>query len=194
MGTVQYKAWAIGVGANIYDPAVYIALPILATGVDPGLADPQLYNNAMRQATMLAAALANFISNANGGSDVLDDGNLTNLIADLTLAIENGSVIKPAVTVSASGAFVTDVGDYAVGLNRVAAVADSSTTLPSLTSDDVGRSYRYQDLAGNFNAHPLTVSAPAGHNIAGLAAVVLNQNRQSAEFTYYGSNTWGVKV
>jgi hypothetical protein len=93
--------------------------------------------------------------------------------------------------VTASGVFVTNVGDGAVGLNRSASLSTSSTTLPS---PSIGKTYVYEDLAGNFNAFPVTIIAPGGHLISGLASVALNVNHQAASFRYYGSSVWGVRL
>jgi hypothetical protein len=89
--------------------------------------------------------------------------------------------------VTASGVFVTNASDGAIGLNRSAALATSTTTLPV---PSVGKTYAYEDLAGNFNAFPLTIIAPGGHLISGLSSVVLNVNHQVSNFRYYGSNVW----
>lgn len=95
--------------------------------------------------------------------------------------------------VTASGAFTISVTDQAVGLNRTAGVATSSAALPS-TNLFTGFEVAIADLAGNFNAFPVTISAPLGHNIAGQANIVLNVNRQTARFRYYGSSTFGVQL
>ena len=102
------------------------------------------------------------------------------------------SDLFPARLVSASGAFTTNLSDRAIGLNRTTSLATSSTTLPSGAA--VGAEYSYADLIGNFYAYPLTVTAPAGQTIANETAIICNQNRQTAIFTYYGSNLWGVKL
>jgi hypothetical protein len=93
--------------------------------------------------------------------------------------------------VTASGAFTSNLSDQSVGLLRTSAPAPSSTTLPSFTA---GQSIWYEDLEGNFNAYPLTVSPPAGQTIAQATSIVLNVNRQCARFKYYGSNVWSVKI
>lgn len=190
MPTVQFVPFATAVGANIDPPADYIILPVVQTGVQPGIASSKLNNNSIRQATFMAAALANVIANLTG-SDVLDDGNLNAMVALLTETISLGSVVQPTRIQTASGAFVTAVVDSYIGLNRTAAVAPSSTTLNALSA--VGQEFIYADLAGNFNANPLTVAAPAGHNIAGAADFVCNVDRATYRFHYYGNNTWGVE-
>lgn len=96
--------------------------------------------------------------------------------------------------VTLSGVFTMTTTDAAVGLQRTTSLATSSTTLPSGTA--IGQAYEIEDLAGNFQAFPVTVNAPAGQNIANLpgspSAAVLNINRQCATFRYYGSNVWSI--
>lgn len=80
--TVDYLTFATGAGANVLDQASYSALPALVTGFEAGTAlSPQL-NKVWRQSSMVSAAVANLISQKLG-IDVLDDGDLTGLIANL---------------------------------------------------------------------------------------------------------------
>ncbi len=91
--------------------------------------------------------------------------------------------------ITASGAFVTTTGMFWIGLKRTVSVAASSTTLPSGAIP--GQSFTYQDLAANFNAFPLTVTASPGSTIAGLSSAVLQTDRGSWTFAFYADNTWG---
>lgn len=102
--------------------------------------------------------------------------------------------LAPNRIVTTSGAFTTTSADAngSIGLNRTATPAVSNTTLPADAT--AGQTYTISDLAANFNLYPVTVNAPGGMTIAGLAAATLNVNRQTAIFTYFGSNIWGVKL
>lgn len=104
------------------------------------------------------------------------------------------SSLYPSREVTLSGVFTMTTADANghVGLNRTTSIAVSSSTLPS--GAQAGQTYWVDDLAANFNAYPVTINAPVGMTIAGEADVILNVNRQSAAFTYYGSNIWSVKV
>lgn len=108
-------------------------------------------------------------------------------------AMVQTSALYPSRIVTASGVFVMTNADAngGVGLNRTAALAASSTTLPGTAL--AGQLYAIEDLAKNFNAYPVTVNAPVGMTIAGAAAVVLNVNGQCGFFRYYGSNVWSFK-
>lgn len=109
-------------------------------------------------------------------------------------AMLQASQLNPARIVTSSGAFTMTTADAfgGVGLSRIVAPAASSTTLPS--GSGIGDFYWIEDLADNFNLYPVTVNAPGGMVIAGLESVILNINRQCAQFRFYGGNTWSVKL
>jgi hypothetical protein len=83
---IDYIPYATGGGAEVMSQANYIT--DAPDGVSDGLADPTFANKAWRQSSMFAAALANIISTQLGGINVIDDGNLTTLITNLTAALE----------------------------------------------------------------------------------------------------------
>jgi hypothetical protein len=109
-------------------------------------------------------------------------------------AMQQSAALAPARTVTASGAFAMSTADAGggVGLNRVASPGVSSTTLPA--SGD-GATYWIEDLARNFNAHPVTVSFPGGTTGPnGTTTATLNVNGQCAQFRFYSdSNIWSFK-
>lgn len=182
--------WAIGGGANVYSPAVYQALSILATGVEPGLADPQQANTTWRLASMVQAAVTQFIVNQLGIS-LVDDGNLTTLTANFASAISVQSNIKPGRIVTASTTLNMLASDYAIGFNRTAGVAAMICNLPG--TPQVNQEFRLADLAGNFaNPTAVTLTPPGGHSIAGLATWPLTVNRGVWITHYYGSSIWDI--
>lgn len=188
--SVDYVPFATGGGANVYSPATYQALAVIGTGVEPGLADPQLANTTWRLASMVSAALANFIANQLGIS-INDDGNLANLITNLTNAVSVGGQTTPSRTVTSSAALNINTTDYAVALARVAGLAAMVANLPA--GAVLGQRFKIADLVGNFQAFPVTLTPPVGHNIAGLGVAVLNKNRMSAVVQYHGSSTWSIE-
>jgi hypothetical protein len=192
MSEVDYVPFATGAGANVYTPATYQALSVVGTGVEPGLADPQLANTTWRLASMIAAAVANFISNVLGIS-VLDDGNLSNLTTNLTNAIGTGATSNlPTRTITTSTALTLLITDYAVGLNRTAAPAAMTVTLPV---PGVGKTFRVDDLSDNFNAHPVTFALPGGHSFPGGGTTFVCQtNKAKVELYYYGSSLWNATI
>lgn len=187
---VDYVPFATGGGANVYAPATYQALAVISTGVEPGLADPQLANTTWRLASMISAAIGNFIANQLN-INVLDDGNLSNLISNFTAAVAVGAQASPVRTVTSSANFNVLTSDGTVVMARVAGVTPTTATLPS--GAGTGQKFTIGDAIGNAQANPITVAAPAGHNIAGLSEVVINVNRRSVEVQFVGNSTWLVK-
>lgn len=77
---------AAGSGGNRLSPTDYAALTaILASGFGSGTASSAQANTALAQATFMAAGLANFC--VAQGVSVPDDGNLSNLVTEITNAI-----------------------------------------------------------------------------------------------------------
>jgi hypothetical protein len=79
---------ATGAGALVDSQGSFSGSGYQTQGFQVGIAQPAQANKAWRQASIMAAALANFISNKLN-IYIADDGNLTNLITNLTNAIRN---------------------------------------------------------------------------------------------------------
>lgn len=119
--------------------------------------------------------------------DLADNLNTAGTMA----AMQQASQLFPSRTITTSGVFAMSGADAngGIGLNRTSGVTPSSTTLPLIAGQ-----YWIEDLAGNFNAFPVTVNAPGGTTIRGAPSQVLNVNGQCAAFRFYSdSNTWSFK-
>lgn len=82
MPTNDFKAFATGNGANVISQADYLALAALVSGFSSGKASSAQINKALRQSTVMASVLAQFISDS-AGVDVLDNGNTAQILANL---------------------------------------------------------------------------------------------------------------
>ena len=82
MATNNFKPFGIGAGANVTSQADYEALAALLTGFQSGKASSAQINKALRQSTVMASVLAQFISDS-AGVDVLDNGNTAQILANL---------------------------------------------------------------------------------------------------------------
>jgi hypothetical protein len=191
MSTVDYLPIGNAAGALVEDQASYAADATLPNGYQTGIVTQLKFNKSWRQVSVVMAAIANYISQQLG-IDVLDDGNVANLVTNLQNAIVTGANIKPAVVITTSANFTIMAAQYHIGLARTAAPAATQITLPTLGAGAVGQEFVIEDLVGNFNAFNVTVVPPAGNTIAGLASTVLNRDGQSAKFTWYGDNLWSV--
>ena len=82
MPTNDFTAFATGNSANVISQADYLALAALVSGFSSGKASSAQINKALRQSTVMASVLAQFISDS-AGVDVLDNGNTASILANL---------------------------------------------------------------------------------------------------------------
>lgn len=98
MATSDFLPLAVGAGANVETQAAYAAeTSLLENGFQAGVAPSAKFNKALRQATIMASVLAKWMAD-NSGNNSVDDGTLTTLIANLTLAV-SGSIVDASTTV-----------------------------------------------------------------------------------------------
>lgn len=134
MPTVDFLPVATSVGNNADTQANFIGSGYQTLGFMNGVAQPFQANKIWRQGSMIAAAVANFISNMLSIS-VLDDGNISNLITNLTNAIyqaaRNAASTIVSVTFSATPVFDASQGNI---FEIVLTGNVTSSTLVNLTA------------------------------------------------------------
>lgn len=86
MAKNDFQPFAIGTGANVTSQEDYVSLAALVSGFQSGKASSAQINKVLRQATFVASALAQFVSD-NLAQDVLDDGELGNFKQQLISAL-----------------------------------------------------------------------------------------------------------
>jgi len=100
----EFLPFAVGAGAIVRDQAVYSAAQSTKTGYPAGTLLPDDLNKALRQATTMGAAVAQFIVNTIGQS-VLDNGDVATIVSQLTLALAgSGAGLRTAADTFASSA------------------------------------------------------------------------------------------
>ncbi|MCK0554449.1 hypothetical protein KFO32_15475 [Pantoea ananatis] len=92
MALNNFKAFATGANANVTPQADYENLAALLTGFQSGKASSAQINKALRQASFVAAAVAQII--AGQGMDAKDDGNQAGFVTNLLAAL----AVSPALT------------------------------------------------------------------------------------------------
>lgn len=189
MAINDFKPFATGVTANVMLQADYAVAAFLSEGFEAGIAQSQQLNKVWRQAAFMASVLAQYMATITG-DDILDDGDVADKLAILTAAIQISAGIRPAVVETLSAPRAILASEYAVGFARVAAPAATAASLPAGATS--GQEFVVEDLVGNANPFPITVSPPGGHTISGLPNFVLNINRQSQGFRFYGGTTWSL--
>ncbi|WP_242689470.1 phage tail protein [Photorhabdus cinerea] len=129
----DFKAFSISNGANVVDQNLYENSPELRTGFSPDGLTTHVLNKALRQSSTISSVVADFIA-TESGSDVLDDGNITKLTAQLNKALEQKittkipdasltqkgivqltDIIGNSHTLAATQKLVSDVNDNANG-------------------------------------------------------------------------------
>ncbi|HDU5366348.1 TPA: hypothetical protein RFV10_002881 [Klebsiella pneumoniae] len=100
MPTNDFKAFATGNSANVISQADYLALAALVSGFSSGKASSAQVNKALRQATVMANVLAQFIADS-ANVDVLDDGNTAAILSNLKNSMPGRLLVVQVVTSSA---------------------------------------------------------------------------------------------
>ncbi|HBJ6087433.1 TPA: phage tail protein, partial [Escherichia coli] len=85
MAINNFKPFALDPNANVTSQADWEALPALLSGFTAGKASSAQVNKAIRQASFIAAALAQYTANKSG-LDVLDNGDLNGFISKMVTA------------------------------------------------------------------------------------------------------------
>ncbi|OCQ51689.1 Phage tail fiber repeat protein [Photorhabdus australis subsp. thailandensis] len=83
----DFKAFSISNGANVVNQISYENSPELQTGFPPNDITTHVLNKTLRQSSAISSVVADFIATGSG-SDVLDDGNIAKLTAQLNKALE----------------------------------------------------------------------------------------------------------
>lgn len=118
MAANNIKPWGIGAGANVITQAQYEALTALATGFVAGKASSAQINKVLRQASFIAAALAQVVSDKTA-SDVLDNGDLPALVTLMKSALTPSASTIP-ISGGGTGATTADAARTNLGLGSVA--------------------------------------------------------------------------
>ena len=137
MATNDFKPFATGAGANVMTQADWEALPALLTGFQSGKASSAQVNKAIRQASFVAAALAQFIS-TKSGQNILDDGDLAGFVTKLTsgFAAQYLSRVNPFGDIKIDGAAAIAAALANLGLKTAAQrdVGTSANQIPDMSA------------------------------------------------------------
>lgn len=176
MAINNFKPFATAANANVMAQADWETLPALLSGFMAGKASSAQVNKAIRQASFIAAALAQYTANKSG-LDVLDDGDLNGFVSkmwtafgkdfqalDATLTalagLETGANKLPYFTGNdtASQTDLTSVGRDIIGKNAIAdvltylGIVSASLTTQGLVRLTSSRVSGAEDIAATANA------------------------------------------
>ncbi|MDT3572687.1 phage tail protein [Cronobacter sakazakii] len=135
MATNNFKAFALDPNANVTSQADWEALPALLSGFTAGKASSAQVNKAIRQASFIAAALAQYTANKSG-LDVLDDGDLNGFVSKMRTAFGKDF--------QALDATLTELAGLATGANKLPYFTGTDkaalTDLTQVGRDIIGKS------------------------------------------------------
>ncbi|EDQ6054691.1 hypothetical protein GUC86_000078 [Salmonella enterica] len=135
MAKNDFKPFATGKGANVTSQPDWEALPALLSGFTAGKASSAQVNKALRQASFIAAALAQYTA-SKSGKDVLDDGDLSGFIAKMSAAFgKDFQTLDATLTALAGLATGADKLPYFTGNDTA-----GQTDLTSVGRDIIGKS------------------------------------------------------
>jgi hypothetical protein len=137
MATNDFKAFATGTNANVMSQEEWEALPAVIDGFTSGKASSAQVNKALRQASFVAAALAQFVAEKTD-SDVSDDGDIAAFVAKLTsgFAAQYLSRENPFGDIAADGetAISTALANLGLGEAAKRSVGTGTNQIPDMSS------------------------------------------------------------
>ncbi|WP_407198964.1 hypothetical protein [Citrobacter portucalensis] len=158
MATNNFKPFATAANANVTAQADWEALPALLSGFMAGKASSAQVNKAIRQASFIAAALAQYTANKSG-LDVLDDGDLNGFISKMGTAFGKDF--------QALDATLTALAGLATGANKLPYFTGNDTAaqtdLTSVGRDIIGKN-TIADILTYLGLVP-GIILPANYNI-----------------------------
>lgn len=129
-----------GAGANVISQSAYSGLTARSAGFSAGVAQSAQLNKAWRQSSIMAAVLAQFISDRTG-LDVLDDGTTATILANLkaSAAAVNGDATKPFSVAAASAATHAVRYDQVLGLGQAQQNVTASRAIGTTYTNSTGK-------------------------------------------------------
>ncbi|EII3591398.1 hypothetical protein LG247_001113 [Escherichia coli] len=133
MAKNDFKAFATGKNANVMSQEEWEALPALLSGFTAGKASSAQVNKVIRQASFIAAALAQFVSDKTQ-RDVLDNGDLPGFVELLGsgFAVEYLSRKNPFGDIKSDGTVKTALENLGLGEAAKRNVGTGENQIPDM--------------------------------------------------------------
>ena len=153
---VDFVPFAASGGANVESQTAYLAdSTVLADGFVEGVAVSTKFNKVWRQATIMASVIANYMSTITG-SNVIDDGTTSTIIATLAQAIRmNAFVADNSSIPNVINATITPAPTLLTGMVLSLQVANTNTSSVSFNLNGLG-AYAIVSVGGALTGGELT--------------------------------------
>ena len=189
MATNEFKPFSIAGGANIISQAEYETLTALSTGFTAGVAKANEINKVLRQASFIAAALAQFVSD-KANVDVMDDGSISGFNTKLGNALNKVSQpLDATLTALATLVGAENKLPYFTGVD-----AASLTDLTLVGRDIIGKTSISDILTylglNHFGYEPSTGETAIFNGNKNLRYFINNNNESGVASVDYGL-LWG---
>ncbi|WP_217470101.1 gp53-like domain-containing protein [Photorhabdus akhurstii] len=178
----DFKAFSISNNANVVSQEGYEESRSLSTGFPPENITTHLLNKVLRQSSTIASVVANFIA-TQSGDNVLDDGNIAKLSAQLNRALEQ------KITTTAPDASLTQKG--VVQLTDVIGNSDSLAVTQKLAQEIIN------SLRENINSRVLNTRKVNGKALSSdinLNAGDVGSYDKSESDSRYGNKNTSLKA
>lgn len=129
MNKNDFKPFAAANNANVTTQSEWENLSVLLSGFISGKASSGQINKALRQATVMACVLAQYISDTND-TDVLDDGDISGLVQKLKNSIN--SIARVTSVNNKTGAVTLGASDVNAFPSKGGTVGGDGVTTPGL--------------------------------------------------------------
>ncbi|EEU2058862.1 phage tail fiber protein [Escherichia coli] len=162
MAKNDFKAFATDRNANVISQEEWEALPALLSGFTAGKASSAQVNKVIRQASFIAAALAQFVSDKTQ-RDVLDNGDLPGFVELLGsgFAVEYLSRKNPFGDIKSDGTVKTALENLGLGEAAKRNVGTGANQIPDMGSFTLSVSGTgYQKLPSGFILQWGSIGAP----------------------------------
>ncbi|PRP07235.1 hypothetical protein C6X66_10080 [Escherichia coli] len=162
MAKNDFKAFATDRNANVISQDEWEALPALLSGFTAGKASSAQVNKVIRQASFIAAALAQFVSDKTQ-RDVLDNGDLPGFVELLGsgFAVEYLSRKNPFGDIKSDGTVKTALENVGLGEAAKRNVGTGANQIPDMGSFTLSVSGTgYQKLPSGFILQWGSIGAP----------------------------------
>lgn len=196
--TNQYLAFGIGTGANTYAYSAYAASSYLGPGFVAGTADAQATNTVLRQATVAAAAVAQFAADY-GTHNVNDDGSVANFETALKSALD--ALYGPSTLFTSSSPAVLTVGGAAAATGTTSFSGWSSgpggkkqwVAIQCIDNGSAVNTWTFPNGTlfgtGVRGVKCVNLAALAGQSAAAQGGVISVLSTSATAITFYGRST-----